>query len=366
MNFLSLFAGIGGFDLGLERAGMNCVGQVEIEPFCQKVLANHWPNVWRWNDVNTLTGEAVKQNCGTIDLLCGGVPCQPASVAGKRKGTADHRWLWPSFLRLVSEIKPLWVLAENPRGVLSLDVEGLQFSEWIAREFAVRGYELLPVKLAAEDVGAPHRRERVFFVAYSASAKRSGLPSGTLEKFTESGIVRDDVANTDSRASAAFRQSEDQRRSTESLGSDGAMANADSGRSEQDSESSQLRANRLEQSSSNRGIAEPSEGRKGYLADAYSARLEECWPSGINGAAERESRPALAGSGYQWPSRPGQSQHEWEEPRTVELPMGGTIAGLSVRLVRRHRVAALKALGNAIVPQCAEVIGRAIMQLETQ
>ena len=172
MRFLSLFAGIGGLDLGLERSGFECVGQIEIDPFCQKVLAKHWPNVWRWNDVKTLTGENVEANCGTVDLVCGGVPCQPASVAGKRLGTADHRWLWPEFLRLVSEVNPMWVLAENPRGVLSLDVEGVQFSEWIAREFAGRGYELLPVKLAAEDVGAAHRRERIWFVAYNPTSRR--------------------------------------------------------------------------------------------------------------------------------------------------------------------------------------------------
>lgn len=159
------------FDLGLERAGMRCVGQVEIEPFCQKVLAKHWPDVWRWNDVKTLTGETVRQHCETVDLLCGGVPCQPASVAGKRKGAADDRWLWPDFLRLVSEIKPLWVLAENPRGITSLCVEGVQFSEWLAGEFAARGYELLPVQLAAENVYAPHERKRVWFVAYRAESR---------------------------------------------------------------------------------------------------------------------------------------------------------------------------------------------------
>ena len=292
MRFLSLFAGIGGFDLGLERSGMTCVGQVEIEPFCQKVLAKHWPNVWRWNDVKTLTGELVKAHCGTVDLLCGGVPCQPASVAGKRLGTADHRWLWPDFLRLVSEVEPVWVLAENPRGVLSLDVAGVQFNQWIANEFAARGYELTPVKLAAEDVGAPHRRERIFFIARSlddtASQQNRRLQFGELE--------------ADTRAA----------------------------------------------------------GDK--LADAFNARLEG-QRNGTRSASPELSLPSRLSS-YCWPARPGQSQYEWEQPRTVELPMGGAVAGLSERLVRRHRVSALKALGNAIVPQVAEVIGRAIMQME--
>ncbi len=267
MRFLSLFAGIGGADLGLERAGMECVGQVEIEPFCQKVLAKHWPNVWRWNDVKTLTGAQVAEHCGTIDLLVGGVPCQPASVAGKRLGTADYRWLWPDFLRLVSEVKPMWVLAENPRGVLSLDVAGMQFSEWIAREFDARGYGLLPVKLAAEDVGAPHRRERIFFVAHSHN---------------------------------------------------------------RDAQSRQRNG---------RILSAANEGRQYDYA-------------GNSGASTR------------WPARPGQPQYEWEESRTIELQVGESVAGFPLRLARRHRVAALKALGNAIVPQVAEVIGRAIMQME--
>jgi DNA (cytosine-5)-methyltransferase 1 len=296
MRFLSLFAGIGGADLGLERAGMTCVGQVEIEPFCQKVLAKHWPNVWRWNDVKTLTGAQVAEHCGTIDLLCGGVPCQPASVAGKRLGTADHRWLWPDFLRLVSEVQPVWVLAENPRGVLSLDVAGVQFSEWIAREFTARGYGLLPVKLAAEDVGAPHRRERIFFVA-----KQMG--------------------------------------NAQSDGRDGQVWN------------NQWQTVR----EALRSSAKPN------VANADNARLAQHAGQRSNSRAEF---PAFIRTS--WPARPGRTQYEWEEPRTVELQVGESVAGLPIRLARRHRVAALKALGNAIVPQVAEVIGRAILQMEAE
>lgn len=305
MRFLSLFAGIGGADLGLERAGMTCVGQVEIEPFCQKVLAKHWPNVWRWNDVKTLTGAQVAEHCGTIDLLCGGVPCQPASVAGKRLGTADHRWLWPDFLRLVSEINPVWVLAENPRGVLSLDVAGMQFSEWIAHEFAARGYELLPVKLAAEDVGAPHRRERIFFVAKQMGNAQSDGRDGQVWN-NQRQAIREAL-----RSSAKPNVAHSHNRDAQSRQRNGRILSA------------------------------ANEGRQYDYA-------------GNSGASTR------------WPARPGQPQYEWEEPRTIELQVGESVAGLSLRLARRHRVAALKALGNAIVPQVAEVIGRAILQMEAE
>jgi DNA (cytosine-5)-methyltransferase 1 len=182
MNFLSTFTGIGGFDLGLERAGWQCVGQCEIEPFCVSILKKHWPKVWRWNDVKTLTGKLIFDNCGQLDAFVGGPPCQPSSNAGKRLGADDDRWLWPDYLRLVSEInraqeRPIrLLLAENPRGVVSLEIEGVQFNEWLAREFRVKGYELLPVKLAAEDIGAPHRRERIFYIGFLADAGCVGLP----------------------------------------------------------------------------------------------------------------------------------------------------------------------------------------------
>ena len=328
MKFLSLFAGIGGADLGLERAGMECAGQVEIESFCQKVLAKHWPNVWRWNDVKTLTGAQVAEHCGTIDLLVGGVPCQPASVAGKRLGTADYRWLWPDFLRLVSEVKPMWVLAENPRGVLSLDVAGMQFSEWIAHEFTARGYELLPVKLAAEDVGAPHRRERIFFIGRSLddASRQQNRRLQFRELEADAGTTSDNVANIHGGRGGASRAHNTGRQSSKEACGDGV------------------------------GIS--------ILANAFNAGLEG-QRYGTSGTGAEISLPSGFGS-YCWPSRPGQHQYEWEEPRTVELQVGESASGLPVRLVRRHRVAALKALGNAIVPQVAEVIGRAIMRMEAE
>lgn len=310
------------FDLGLERAGMRCVGQVEIEPFCQKVLAKYWPDVWRWDDVKTLTGAQVAQHCGTVDLLCGGVPCQPASVAGKRKGAADHRWLWPDFLRLVSEVNPVWVLAENPRGVLSLDVAGMQFSEWIASEFAARGYELLPVELAAEDVGAPHQRERIFFVGYSAKLLRDG--SGNNRRCdSERGKQVSESGNANCEAVA------------DAAGEVGTRLRS--------GETAEYAASRI--------------SGNGQLDDAEPNRRE-------GGQPERQRARATLFSGQenQWPARPGQPQHGWEELRVIESALGCAVAGLSERLARRHRVASLKALGNAIVPQVAEVIGRAIME----
>jgi len=115
MRFGSLFAGIGGFDLGLERAGMECVWQVEIDPYCQKVLAKHWPQVKRYDDVR----ECGEHNLETVDLICGGFPCQPHSVAGKRRGAVDDRNLWPEYRRVLAELRPRWVLGENVPGIVT-------------------------------------------------------------------------------------------------------------------------------------------------------------------------------------------------------------------------------------------------------
>ena len=114
-TFGSLFAGIGGIDLGLERASWECRWQVEIDPFCQKVLAKHWPDVRRYGDVR----DCGKHNLETVDLIAGGFPCQPYSLAGKRGGESDDRNLWPEYRRIVAELRPAWVLAENVPGIIN-------------------------------------------------------------------------------------------------------------------------------------------------------------------------------------------------------------------------------------------------------
>ena len=161
MTFGSLFAGIGGMDLGLERAGFECRYQVEIDPYCRKVLAKHWPNVERFNDVR----EVGVHNLPPVDLICGGFPCQPVSTAGKRKGTEDERWLWPEFARLIRELRPRWVLGENVPGLLSIDA-GRIFGT-VLRDLAENGYDAEWDCIPAAAVGALHLRYRVFVVAHA-------------------------------------------------------------------------------------------------------------------------------------------------------------------------------------------------------
>jgi len=216
MRFLSLFAGIGGFDLGLERAGMKCVGQVENDPYCIRVLEKHWPDVKRWGDIKDVTEEtladAASPNAGggqgqqegqeppdgqpqqllpdtgdrsrkpdawhhhkgdrrphpAIDLICGGFPCQPWSAAGKRGGTEDDRDLWPEMLRIIEAVRPNWVIGENVRNFVSMEM-GLDRS---ISDLENIGYAVQPLVIPACAVDAPHRRDRVWIVAHNDRQQR--------------------------------------------------------------------------------------------------------------------------------------------------------------------------------------------------
>jgi len=164
LTFGSLFAGVGGFDLGLERAGMQCRWQVEIDPFCQKVLAKHWPHVARYEDVR----ECGKHNLEPVDLVCGGFPCQPHSEAGKQKGADDDRDLWPEYRRLIAELRPRWVVAENVPGIrhtildaVLSDLEGLDYSAGT-------------LDLPAVAFDARHIRHRIFIIAHTNRPEQGG------------------------------------------------------------------------------------------------------------------------------------------------------------------------------------------------
>ena len=161
MRYLSLFSGIGGFDLGLDRAGMTCAGQVEIDDYCRRVLAKHWPDVKRMTDVREVKGDEF----GTIDLVCGGFPCQDVSVAGRREGLAGERsGLWFDFHRIIDRVRPGWVVIENVPGLLSSN-GGRDFAI-ILRGLVECGYGVAWRILDAQYFGVPQRRRRVFIVGH--------------------------------------------------------------------------------------------------------------------------------------------------------------------------------------------------------
>ncbi len=166
ITFGSLFSGIGGLDLGLERVGFECKWQCEIDEFCNQILEKSWPNVRRIRDVRNVSRSTVE----TVDIICGGFPCQPVSLAGRRKGKGDHRWLWPQFARVVDELRPKYVIVENVPGLLSLGG-----SEVIA-DLACLGYDARWHLVSASALGAPHIRKRLFIIGSDPNSKRKLQP----------------------------------------------------------------------------------------------------------------------------------------------------------------------------------------------
>ena len=158
---LSLFSGIGGLDLAAEWAGIETVGQCEWADYPFKVLCKHWPDVPKWRDIRTLTKESFYERTGlrTIDIISGGFPCQPFSVAGKRRGAEDDRYLWPEMCRVIAELRPTWVVGENVSGLIrdALDevLESLEETGYTARAYALKACE----------VGALFAGERIAIVA---------------------------------------------------------------------------------------------------------------------------------------------------------------------------------------------------------
>lgn len=184
---LGLFAGYGGLELGLERAGIaHTVCQVEIDPYCREIERRHWPHATRHNDVR----EVRRGTDGTsgVDLICGGFPCQPVSVAGRRRAQADERWLWPEFARIVSELRPAIVVAENVPG---LRTAGLRD---VLADLAALGFDAEWTCFRAWDLGAPHLRDRFWLVATDARRVDLRLQPGWLGRSIErqaSAVSRD-------------------------------------------------------------------------------------------------------------------------------------------------------------------------------
>ena len=163
LTHLSLFSGIGGLDLAAEWAGIQTIGQCEWAEYPTKVLEKYWPDVPRWKDIKTLTGESFYDRTGrtTVDIISGGFPCQPFSVAGKQRGKEDDRYLWPEMVRVIKELRPTWVVGENVAGIVRMALPD------ILSELEACGYRTRAFLIPACAVEARHIRYRVAIVAYS-------------------------------------------------------------------------------------------------------------------------------------------------------------------------------------------------------
>lgn len=205
LTHLSLFTGIGGLDLAAEGAGFHTVGQCEWADYPTGVLAKRWPDAAHWRDIRTLTRESFHEKTGiwTVDVISGGFPCQPFSVAGQRRGTADDRYLWREMLRIVEELRPSWVIGENVAGLVSMaepvgdsQVESRSLGRHpdedhyrsvlsqqermllhgIIQDLKGAGYDVQPFVVPACGVGAHHRRNRIAIVAHAPGQRNRGLP----------------------------------------------------------------------------------------------------------------------------------------------------------------------------------------------
>ena len=294
----SLFSGIGGLDLGLERAGMRVIWQSEIDPYANKVLAKHWPDVPNLGNIKEINFENVERP----DVICGGYPCQPFSTAGKRQGENDPRHLWPECLRALRVLRPRYALFENVRGHLSLG-----FSRVLA-DLASIGYDAEWQVIPAAAVGAPHKRDRLFIVAYpNDTGKRT--PTGGMER----------QGSTDS---------EERHDTQHELGGRGADVADPAGRRFQECEPEPQTQNDSSESRANVAYPESSTG-----ANTKS----HCLHSGTRETAKFREQGSSARPNNGW----------WE----TEPDVGRVANGIPFRVDR------LRALGNAVVPQVAELIG---------
>lgn len=276
MNVLDLFSGIGGFSLGLERAGMKTVAFCEVDKKCQQVLKKHWPGVPIFDDVTTLKGADIEE---TVDVICGGFPCQDISLAGKGAGLEGKRsGLWSEFKRLIEEIKPKYAIIEN---VSALRSRGL---DQVLREISEIGYDAEWHCITASSVGAPHRRDRIWILAYPNSARRresnQEMERGPSKQSDSSSVQSSqDVSNTN--------------------------------------------VTRLER----------------WLSDGIAS--SQGWEESSDGCTTERSVRWRRGRNGEWTSEPS---------------VGRVVDGFPGRVDR------LKQLGNAVVPQIPELIGRAICQ----
>ena len=167
LKLLDLFSGLGGFSLGLEKTGhFKTIAFCDNDKYCKLVLQKHWKEVKIYDDVKEITKERLEADGVELpEIITGGFPCQPFSVAGKQKGTSDDRYLWPEMFRIIQELKPRWVIGENVKGITNIQ-DGMVF-ETVCTDLEGEGYEVRAFNIPAAGVGAPHRRERIWIVAHA-------------------------------------------------------------------------------------------------------------------------------------------------------------------------------------------------------
>ena len=306
---LDLFSGIGGFSLGLEATGeFETVAFCDYDPFCQKVLRKHWENVPIYGDIKELTYEKLKANgINNIDIITGGYPCQPFSVAGNKKGEQDPRHLWPEYFRLVQECRPTWVIGENVGGHIKLGLDT------VLKDLESEGYSARTFSISASSIGANHKRERVWIIANS----NDRLSKQSNEE-VRTGRNTFDNGNSD-------------------------MANSSSERLER-----HRREHELREDSEEGKVSRSSEDV------ANSERIRQQGPGKPIGSSNTETN---SNGKTSWFNHGSEREEGWWD---VEPNVGRVAHGIS------NRVDRLKSLGNSLIPHIPYYIGQSIIQSERE
>ena len=331
MTCLSLFSGIGGLDLAAEWAGFETVGQCEWADYPTKVLEKHWPDVPRWRDIRTLTAEDFHERTGlrTVDVISGGFPCQPFSVAGKQKGKGDDRYLWPEMLRVIRELGPRWVVGENVPGILRIAAAD------VVKDLEREGYNVVVLDFEAAAVGAPHRRERIAFVGHAERCGQFGNDGRKPGQELAHGCA--DVAHV----GHAEPHPESVRRGTwrpEPAGQQGESLSGDGGASYSHANGKGLQGRQRERVPERAG--ERIAGESGAFPANTEGKGREKRYSQRMGQAKRKQRPEQVCS-----QATGRGQPDGSAQWAVEPDVGRVANGVPARVDR------LKCLGNAVVPQ---------------
>ena len=333
----SLFSGIGGLDLGLERAGMQVIWQSEIDPYACKVLSKHWPEVVNHGDIKKINWEEIERP----NVICGGYPCQPFSTAGKRRGEEDPRHLWPWVREAISQLRPDYAILENVRGHLSMG--GLS----VVAELASIGYDCEWRVVSAASVGANHRRDRIIIVAYPQSQygnvgdnhTRVSAQSETLSELGNSGGTKN-VAYPDSTS----KQQQHQRQIQESNFGRCCEDVADTDREQWNVRGHLNGSGKVTEWDS---IQSPISGSSGSIPNTDIRQI------GWGHRGLQSNRGTVFERANNLRGKEGYAGWQWWE---TEPDVGRVAHGIPSRVDR------LRGLGNAVVPQVAEVIGRLVIE----
>ena len=319
LKHLDLFSGIGGFSLGLEATGgFETKAFCDIEKYPRQVLQKHWPHVKQYEDIKELNYERLKADgIDSIDIITGGYPCQPFSVAGRKKGEEDPRHLWPEYFRLIKELRPSWVIGENVSGHIKLGLDT------VLENLESEGYSARTFSISASSVGAKHQRERIWIVANARQHGGRIEPTGNSE-----GTGRGSLETT--------------------------KRSADTDTISRSSERGKTMANSVEFGLEKHGHSETKESieRGKTMADTNVEGRQGRIHRGQNKEWESQQRYFGRNSATH-----GQQEQNWWD---TEPELGRVAHGIP------NRVDRLKGLGNSLVPQIPYFIAQSILQVEEQ